>query len=56
MIVAASGETNVIKAYHGFGRLLRLMKKMGMVEIVLNFALSLGLYPSVLYTVRHRSS
>lgn len=56
MYVAASGEANVIKAYHGFGRLLRIMKKMGMVEIGLNFALSFGLYPSVLYTVRHRSS
>ncbi|MEW6117631.1 MAG: class I SAM-dependent methyltransferase [Nitrospirota bacterium] len=49
---AASGESGVIKAYHGLGSVLQLLNKIGLTKIVSNIVIALGLYPSVMYTLR----
>jgi len=54
--LAADGAQGVVKAYRNLGRALRFMKRIHLSAYLMNAASAFGLYPSVMYTVRHRGA
>ena len=47
----AAGQTGMIKAYRTLGSVLKIMKGLGVAPLIIEAAIALGVYPSVLYTV-----
>lgn len=49
--MAASGESGGIKAYQTLARFLRIARHVGLAALIVDAAVALGIYPSVLYTI-----
>jgi ubiquinone/menaquinone biosynthesis C-methylase UbiE len=47
----ADGRPGMIKAYRTLGSLLRVMKRLRIAPLIVEVAVALGIYPSVLYTI-----
>ena len=47
----AAGQTGMIKAYRTLGSVLKIMKGLGVAPLIIEAAIAVGVYPSVLYTV-----
>jgi ubiquinone/menaquinone biosynthesis C-methylase UbiE len=51
---AADGAPGVVKAYRNLAMVLRLLKRIHVSTFLLDIAYTLGMYPSVMYTIRRR--
>jgi SAM-dependent methyltransferase len=49
--MVAHGQTGMVKAYRTLGSVLQVMKRLGVATLIVEAAITLGIYPSVQYTV-----
>jgi SAM-dependent methyltransferase len=53
---AADGAPGIVKAYRNLAGVLRFMKRIHLSTVLVDTAFAVGVYPSVMYTVRRRRS